>query len=117
MFNELVQPGDSVSFIEQMSGAVLGRMTLSGIEFTEQGQLIRVEIAAGIDLRSKHEFRVSPHRLISFPDRTRGTDMGRVEFYDPQIDLGGCSVPIVIHAADNVSIHVDHKDAMAADKP
>jgi hypothetical protein len=116
MFNELVQPGDSVSFIEQMSGDVLGRMTLRGVEFTESGQSICVEIAAGIDLCSKHQFRVEPHRLISFPDRARGTDMGRVEFYDPQIDLGGCSIPIVIHSTDGVSIHVDHKSAMAADK-
>jgi hypothetical protein len=117
MFNELLQSGDSVSFIEQMSGTVLGKMTLKGVEFTELGQFIRAEIAAGINLRSKHEFKVSPHRLISFPDRTHGTDMGRVEFYDPQIDLGGCSVPVVIHAADSVSIHVDHAGAMAADKP
>jgi hypothetical protein len=116
MFNELVRPGDGVSFIDHLSGRTLVSVTLKSVEFTAKGLTMCVETAAGPALQSRHEFRVAPHRLISFPDRTRGGSLGHVEFYDPQIDFASCSVPIVIHASDGVSIHVEHAETSVSEQ-
>jgi hypothetical protein len=111
MFNDTVRPGDQVSFIEQMTGRTLVNMTVRCIEFSEHGQFIRVDATMGAEQRPVHEFRVNPHRQISFPDRVKGKSIGCVEFYEPQLEFGVCSVPIVIHPGEEVSIHVEHADA------
>jgi hypothetical protein len=115
MFNENVRPGDSVSFIEGATSRTMVKMTVRSIEFTQRDQFVRVDATMGSESKTLHEFRVNPHRQIAFPDKTTGTTLGCVEFYEPQIDLGLCTVPIVIHASDGVSIHVDHADGVAAD--
>jgi hypothetical protein len=114
MFNENVRPGDGVSFIEGTTGRIMVRMTLRSIEFTQRDQFIRVDATMGPNPKPIHEFRVNPHRQIAFPDRASGTTIGCVEFYEPQIDFGVCTVPIVIHASDGISVHVDHSDAVSA---
>jgi|GEM_PF-3900469 len=116
MFSENVKPGDSVLFIDREAARTLVKLVLKSIEFTGHGQFIRVDAIIGPDSGPIHEFRVNPHRQISFPDRVRGTDIGCVEFYDPEVEYGICTVPIVIHASDGVSIHVDHveTDAMTS---
>jgi hypothetical protein len=113
MFNENVKPGDGVTFIDGATGRVMVRMTLRSIEFTQRDQFVRVDATMGSGSKTIHEFRVNPHRQISFPDKVSGTTLGCVEFYEPQIEFGVCTVPIVIHSSDGVSVHVDHPDAVS----
>ncbi len=112
MFKDNVRPGDTILFIDRLTSQVLIKIALKSIEFTEHGQFIRVDAAMGSQARPLHEFRVNPHRQLSFPDRSRGTDTGSVEFYDPELEFGVCTVPVVINSAESVSIHVNHADAL-----
>jgi hypothetical protein len=114
MFNENVRPGDGVSFIEGATGRIMVRMIVKSIEFTQRDQFVRVDATMGSNAKPVHEFRVNPHRQIAFPDKVTGTTLGCVEFYEPQIEVGVCTVPIVIHASDGISIHVDHSDTVSA---
>jgi hypothetical protein len=116
MFKDNVRPGDAILFIDRLSSHVLIKITIRGIEFTQHGQFIRVDAVVGAEDRPVHEFRVNPHRQLSFPDRVRGADMGCVEFYDPELEFNVCTVPVVINSGEDVSIHVDHADTLAGNK-
>ncbi|HSV27039.1 MAG TPA: hypothetical protein VLH60_04020 [Sedimentisphaerales bacterium] len=116
MFKDNVKPGDSIRFIDRLTSRVLINIKLRTIEFTQHGQFIRVDAVVGGPDRPVHEFRVNPHRQLSFPDKARSSDIGCIEFYDPELEYNVCTVPVVINSSEGISIHVDHADALTEAK-